>query len=69
MNPHYMREALSLALQGESLASPNPLVGAVVVLGDEVVGRGFHTYAGKHHAEVLALEQAGARGRAGRLCM
>jgi diaminohydroxyphosphoribosylaminopyrimidine deaminase/5-amino-6-(5-phosphoribosylamino)uracil reductase len=59
-----MREALNLARKGRSLASPNPLVGAVVVRDDEVVGRGFHTYAGLHHAEIIALAQAGdlARG-------
>src|SRR6185437_5307171 len=44
-------------------ASPNPMVGAVVVQGDEVVGRGFHTYAGLHHAEVIALAQAAGRAR------
>ena len=59
----YMREALGLARQGRGLASPNPMVGAVVVRAGEVVGRGFHTYAGLRHAEVIAVEQAGARAR------
>lgn len=63
MNAAFMREALDLARQGRSLASPNPMVGAVVVQGDEVVGRGFHTYAGLHHAEVIALAQAAGRAR------
>lgn len=63
MNPFYLQQALALARQGESLASPNPLVGAIVVQGDEVVGRGFHTFAGVKHAEILALEQAGDRAR------
>lgn len=63
MNRFYMQEALELARQGESLASPNPIVGAVIVQGDEVVGRGFHTYEGVKHAEILALEQAGERAR------
>jgi len=58
-----MREALSLAKQGRALTSPNPMVGAVVVRDGEVVGRGFHTYAGLKHAEVLAVEQAGDRAR------
>ncbi|SPE31251.1 Riboflavin biosynthesis protein RibD (Includes: Diaminohydroxyphosphoribosylaminopyrimidine deaminase; 5-amino-6-(5-phosphoribosylamino)uracil reductase) [Candidatus Sulfopaludibacter sp. SbA3] len=61
MNPAYMREALDLARKGRSLASPNPMVGAVLVRGGEVVGRGFHTYAGMHHAEVIALAQAGEK--------
>jgi diaminohydroxyphosphoribosylaminopyrimidine deaminase/5-amino-6-(5-phosphoribosylamino)uracil reductase len=63
MTSTYMREALDLARQGRSLASPNPLVGAVIVQQGEVVGRGFHTYAGLHHAEILALAQAGEKAR------
>ena len=68
MNPAFMREALDLARQGRALASPNPMVGAVVVRDGTVVGRGFHTYAGVRHAEVIALEEAGEQARgAGRL--
>ena len=63
MNPEFMREALALARQGRALASPNPMVGAVLVRDGEVVGRGFHTYAGLRHAEIVALEDAGARAR------
>jgi diaminohydroxyphosphoribosylaminopyrimidine deaminase / 5-amino-6-(5-phosphoribosylamino)uracil reductase len=63
MTARYMREALDLARRARALASPNPLVGAVVVNGDAVVGRGFHTWAGVRHAEVLALEEAGERAR------
>jgi len=63
MNAAYMREALDLARKGRGLASPNPLVGAVVVREGEIVGRGFHTYAGLHHAEIIALAQAGDRAR------
>jgi diaminohydroxyphosphoribosylaminopyrimidine deaminase/5-amino-6-(5-phosphoribosylamino)uracil reductase len=63
MNPDYMREALALARQGVALASPNPMVGCVMVRGGEVVGRGFHTWSGLKHAEIVALEQAGARAR------
>src|SRR5688572_25831096 len=61
MNPVFMREALDLARKGRALASPNPMVGAVVVRNDEVVGRGFHTYAGVRHAETIALAEAGER--------
>jgi len=60
---HYMREALDLAGKGVALAAPNPMVGAVLVNNDEIVGRGFHTWAGVKHAEVLALEVAGDRAR------
>jgi len=63
MTTDYMAEALELARRGIGLASPNPMVGAVVVRGGEVAGRGFHTWAGVKHAEVLALEEAGERAR------
>ena len=65
---HYMRRALELARQGTALASPNPCVGAVILdTADNVVGEGFHTYAGVKHAEVLALEAAGEKARGGTL--
>jgi diaminohydroxyphosphoribosylaminopyrimidine deaminase/5-amino-6-(5-phosphoribosylamino)uracil reductase len=63
MNSEFMREALDLARRGRALASPNPMVGAVLVREGEVVGRGFHTYAGVEHAETIALAQAGERAR------
>jgi diaminohydroxyphosphoribosylaminopyrimidine deaminase/5-amino-6-(5-phosphoribosylamino)uracil reductase len=60
----YLRQALRLAEKGFGLASPNPHVGAVLVDGEgAVLGEGFHTYHGVKHAEVLALEQAGAKAR------
>ncbi len=59
----WMARALALARKGEALAHPNPMVGAIVVAGDLEVGRGFHTYDGVKHAEVLALEEAGGRAR------
>src|ERR1700757_3041858 len=60
----FMREALSLARQGIALASPNPRVGAVIADPQgNVVGRGFHTYDGIKHAEVLAIEEAGSQAR------
>jgi diaminohydroxyphosphoribosylaminopyrimidine deaminase/5-amino-6-(5-phosphoribosylamino)uracil reductase len=58
-----MSRALALARRGEALASPNPMVGAVLVRNGRVVGEGFHTYEGLHHAEVIALEAAGRRAR------
>lgn len=63
MNASFMREALDLARKGRGLASPNPMVGAVVVRDGEVVGRGFHTYAGIKHGEAIALEEAGEKAR------
>ena len=59
----FMSEALRLARRGLGRTSPNPMVGAVVVRGGRVVGRGWHRRAGAPHAEVLALRQAGARAR------
>lgn len=58
-----MRLALRLAKKGMGRTSPNPLVGAVVVKGKTIVGRGYHHRAGEPHAEVLALRQAGRKGR------
>jgi diaminohydroxyphosphoribosylaminopyrimidine deaminase / 5-amino-6-(5-phosphoribosylamino)uracil reductase len=55
----FMRQALALAAQGWGHTAPNPMVGAVVVAGDEVVGRGFHPRFGEPHAEVVALRDAG----------
>ena len=62
----YLEEALDLAAQGLGRVSPNPAVGAVIVRDDVVVGRGFHTWAGVKHAEVLALEEAGELARGSR---
>src|SRR5277367_6619075 len=59
----FLREALDLAREGRAQASPNPMVGAVLVRDGEVVGRGFHTYAGVKHAETVALAEAGEKAR------
>ena len=59
-----MGEALSLARLALGQVSPNPAVGAVVVKG-EVVGRGYTQEPGSWHAEVGALNQAGAEARGG----
>jgi diaminohydroxyphosphoribosylaminopyrimidine deaminase/5-amino-6-(5-phosphoribosylamino)uracil reductase len=59
----YLAEALAEARRGLGQTSPNPMVGAVLVRDDEVVGRGCYTYAGVAHAEIQALEQAGERAR------
>jgi diaminohydroxyphosphoribosylaminopyrimidine deaminase / 5-amino-6-(5-phosphoribosylamino)uracil reductase len=60
----FLKHALELAARGVGLASPNPLVGALIV--DErgrIVGSGTHLYVGVKHAEVLAIEQAGELAR------
>src|SRR5881628_1671860 len=58
-----MERALDLARRGWGRVAPNPLVGAVVLAGDTVVGEGYHAEYGGPHAEVVALEAAGARAR------
>ncbi len=58
-----MRRALDLAERGAGQASPNPMVGAVLIHGDQIVGEGFHTYTQIKHAEIVALEQAADRAR------
>lgn len=58
-----MDRALALARRGSGLAAPNPLVGAVVARGEEIVGFGWHRRAGGAHAEVEALQMAGERAR------
>jgi diaminohydroxyphosphoribosylaminopyrimidine deaminase/5-amino-6-(5-phosphoribosylamino)uracil reductase len=59
----YMQLALSLAEKGRGHVSPNPMVGAVVVNADRVVGRGYHQTAGGPHAEVNAIDDAGSAAR------
>ena len=63
----FLRAALGLAERGRGTTHPNPKVGAVVVRGGRVVGRGWHRKAGGPHAEVEALRQAGGRARGGTL--
>lgn len=58
-----MDQARELAEQGRGRTRPNPMVGAVLVQGPEVVGRGWHERAGGPHAEVVALREAGDRAR------
>ncbi|MCP9446441.1 MAG: bifunctional diaminohydroxyphosphoribosylaminopyrimidine deaminase/5-amino-6-(5-phosphoribosylamino)uracil reductase RibD [Nitrospira sp.] len=55
----FMALALRLAEKGRGTASPNPMVGAVVVREGRIVGRGFHRRPGLPHAEISALRQAG----------
>jgi diaminohydroxyphosphoribosylaminopyrimidine deaminase / 5-amino-6-(5-phosphoribosylamino)uracil reductase len=60
----FMDLALTLAARGAALASPNPMVGAVLVREDKIIGEGFHAYDGVRHAEIIALDAAkdAARG-------
>lgn len=58
-----MARALRLAERGAYTTKPNPMVGCVLVRGDEIVGEGWHQRAGQAHAEILALQAAGAAAR------
>ena len=61
-----MRRAIELAAYGLGTTSPNPVVGCVILdQSGEIVGEGFHAYAGGPHAEVRALAAAGVRARGG----
>jgi diaminohydroxyphosphoribosylaminopyrimidine deaminase / 5-amino-6-(5-phosphoribosylamino)uracil reductase len=55
----HLARAIELAEQGRGQVSPNPLVGAVVAVDDEMVGEGFHRHIGGPHAEVEAIAAAG----------
>jgi diaminohydroxyphosphoribosylaminopyrimidine deaminase/5-amino-6-(5-phosphoribosylamino)uracil reductase len=59
----FLERALELAERGRGTTRPNPIVGAVVVAGDEIAGEGWHERKGGPHAEVVALEEAGERAR------
>ena len=68
LDREHMARALELARRGQGLASPNPLVGAVVVAPDgSVAGEGWHEGPGTPHAEIHALGAAGGRARRGTL--
>lgn len=51
----YIKRCFELAAKGLGSASPNPLVGSVVVYNDEIIGEGYHHRCGEAHAEVNAL--------------
>ena len=60
---HYMQLALELAKRGQFTCTPNPAVGCVLVKEGKIVGQGYHAKAGEGHAEVMAMQQAGAQAQ------
>ncbi|HLJ02710.1 MAG TPA: bifunctional diaminohydroxyphosphoribosylaminopyrimidine deaminase/5-amino-6-(5-phosphoribosylamino)uracil reductase RibD [Solirubrobacteraceae bacterium] len=54
----HLARAIELAEQGRGHVSPNPLVGAVIARGPEMIAEGFHARAGEAHAEVAAIAAA-----------
>ncbi|MEE8107508.1 MAG: riboflavin biosynthesis protein RibD, partial [Gammaproteobacteria bacterium] len=59
----YMALAVRLARRGLYSTPPNPRVGCVLVLGQQVVGEGWHKKTGGPHAEIMALAEAGEQAR------
>ncbi len=57
INEKYIKRCLELAENGLGNTYPNPLVGAVVVHENKIIGEGWHQQAGKPHAEVNAIAQ------------
>ncbi len=54
----YMKRAFELAKHGWGRTNPNPLVGAIIVKNDKIIGEGFHEFIGGAHAEVNAIRNA-----------
>jgi diaminohydroxyphosphoribosylaminopyrimidine deaminase/5-amino-6-(5-phosphoribosylamino)uracil reductase len=55
----HLARAIEIAEQGRGRVSPNPMVGAVIADGEQVIGEGFHGALGGPHAEVEAIRAAG----------
>lgn len=51
----YMRRCIQLAENGLCNTAPNPMVGAVIVYNDRIIGEGYHIHCGEAHAEVNAI--------------
>ena len=59
---YYMKEAIELAKKGIGKVNPNPLVGAVIVKNNEIIGSGYHQMYGEAHAEINAIVDAESKG-------
>ncbi len=55
MAEKYMQRCIALALKGAGDVAPNPMVGAVLVYEDRIIGEGYHQKYGQPHAEVNCL--------------
>ena len=58
MKDEFMKRAIELAKNGIGYTNPNPLVGAVIVKGNNIIGEGYHEVYGGPHAEVNAFGNA-----------
>lgn len=59
----FMSRALQLAEKGLYSTTPNPRVGCVITRGTQIIGSGWHERAGQSHAEIIALQEAGAAAK------
>jgi len=57
----FMGRAIEIARNGMGFVAPNPMVGAVIVRGNEIIAEGYHAQYGGSHAEVMAFQQAEAK--------
>ena len=55
----FIQATVQLAEGGRFTCAPNPTVGCIITLNGQVIGRGYHQYAGQGHAEVNAIADAG----------
>ncbi|MGH4138898.1 bifunctional diaminohydroxyphosphoribosylaminopyrimidine deaminase/5-amino-6-(5-phosphoribosylamino)uracil reductase RibD [Clostridium sp.] len=58
MDNYYMKRALELSKKAAGFVNPNPLVGAIIVKDNRIIGEGYHEYFGGPHAEVNAFANA-----------
>jgi len=63
----YMKHALALAVKAKTTASPNPMVGSIIVRGNRLIAEGWHRRCGTAHAEVVALQKAGHQAKGAKL--
>ena len=59
IDKNYIAQCLLLASKGRFSADPNPMVGAIIVKNNKIVGKGYHKRPGSPHAEQMAIKQAG----------
>ncbi len=63
IDAQYMKHCLELAARAKGKTSPNPMVGAVIVCDDHIIGEGYHQRAGMPHAEIEALDSVAPSDR------
>jgi diaminohydroxyphosphoribosylaminopyrimidine deaminase/5-amino-6-(5-phosphoribosylamino)uracil reductase len=61
IHTNYLKKTFLLAKKGMGLVSPNPMVGAIIVKGNRIIGYGFHEFFGGPHAEINAIKMAGEK--------